>query len=67
LKLTEGAIVGKEKKKYGTRFKRRPVKTEGERRSRMKVHRKRLILAGFEEAVVTKMDAKALRLAIKTI
>ncbi len=54
-------------KKFGTKFKLRPVKTEGERRARMKVHRKRLEVAGWKPEEVKKMDAKALREALKTL
>ncbi len=54
-------------KKFGTRFKLRPVKTEGMRRQRMKVHRQRLEAAGWDAGKVKKMDAKALREALKTI
>ncbi|MFT5207526.1 MAG: hypothetical protein ACI9CF_001282 [Candidatus Omnitrophota bacterium] len=54
-------------KKFGTKFKLRPVKSEGERRARMKVHRKRLENAGWKPEDLRKMDAKALREALKTI
>lgn len=56
-----------EKVKYGTRFKSRPIKSAGKKRQRLKVHRNRLIAAGWEEQTVAKMDAKSLREALKTV
>jgi len=43
------------------------MKSHGKRRQRMKVHRKRLVLAGWKQEAVDKLDAKALREALKTI
>lgn len=53
------------KVKYGQRFKSRPIKSAGKKRQRIKVHRARLVEAGWEESKVTKMDAKSLREALK--
>ncbi|MBF0254671.1 MAG: hypothetical protein HQL11_06085 [Candidatus Omnitrophica bacterium] len=53
--------------KFGSKFKRRPVKTLGQRRARVKVHRKRLVAAGLDPEKVAVMDAKALREALKKI
>lgn len=55
------------KVKYGQRFKSRPIKSAGKKRQRLKVHRARLVTAGFEEDKVSKMDAKSLREALKLI
>ena len=46
---------------YRNKNLRRPRKTAGERRARMKTHRNRLVALGFDEKDVVKMDPKALR------
>ena len=46
---------------YRNKNLRRPRKTAGQRRSRMKNHRQRLVKLGFDEAEVSKWDPKALR------
>lgn len=46
---------------YRNKNLRRPRKTAGERRSRMKNHQNRLVALGFDEAEVVKMDPKSLR------
>ena len=53
--------------KFGTKFKARPMKSPGMRRQRMKVQRQRLVKAGWSKEKVTKMDAMALREALKTL
>ena len=53
--------------KYGTKFKARPLKSPGLRRQRMKAQQKRLIKAGWSQAKVAKLDAMALREALKTL
>lgn len=53
--------------KFGTKFKSRPLKSPGLRRQRMKAQQKRLVKAGWAAAKVAKMDAMALREALKTL
>lgn len=53
--------------KFGTKFKSRPLKSPGLRRQRVKAHQQRLIKAGWSKEKVVKMDAMALREALKTL
>jgi hypothetical protein len=53
--------------KFGTKFKARPMKSPGQRRKRMKAQGQRLVKAGWSKAKVAKMDAMALREALKTL
>lgn len=53
--------------KYGTKFKARPMKSPGDRRKRVKAHMQRLIKAGWPKDKVVKLDAMALREALKTL
>ena len=53
--------------KFGTKFKARPLKSPGKRRERVKAHMQRLIKAGWPKAKVVKLDAMALREALKTL
>lgn len=46
---------------YRNKNLRRPRKTAGERRARMKNHRNRLAALGYDEKELLKMDPKALR------
>lgn len=43
----------------------RPVKSEGDRRRRQKVQKKRLTKLGMDAAVVTKMEPKLVRVLLK--
>lgn len=53
--------------KFGTKFKARPLKSPGDRRKRMKAQMQRLIKAGWDKTKVVKLDAMALREALKTL
>lgn len=53
--------------KFGTKFKARPLKSPGLRRQRMKAQMKRLVKAGWAKEKVAKLDAMALREALKTL
>ncbi len=53
--------------KYGTKFKARPLKSPGLRRQRMKAQMQRLVKAGWSKEKVAKLDAMALREALKTL
>jgi|APTNR8051073442_1049403.scaffolds.fasta_scaffold21825_3 hypothetical protein len=53
--------------KYGTKFKARPLKSPGMRRQRMKAQMQRLVKAGWAKEKVAKLDAMALREALKTL
>ena len=53
--------------KFGTKFKSRPLKSPGKRRQRVKAHQQRLVKAGWSKEKVVKLDAMALREALKTL
>lgn len=53
--------------KFGTKFKSRPLKSPGLRRQRMKAQQQRLVKAGWSKEKVAKLDAMALREALKTL